>query len=310
MKIVFLDAATLGDTPLCSIEAFGELVCYPTSTPEQALERVKDADILIINKIKVTSEMMDAAPGLKLICEAATGINNIDVDAASRRGIPVRNVAGYSTPSVAQLTWSHILALTGRTRRFDSRVKNGTYSASGLFTDVSENWNELAGKTLGVIGMGQIGSRVAAVGEAFGMKVAYFSTSGTSHCTQYPSLPLPELLAVSDVVTVHAPLNSRTAGLIGERELAMMKSSAVLVNSGRGGIVDETALARALDAGVIAGAALDVFVTEPLPADSPLLHLAHPERVQFTPHCAWASVEARARLVEGIAKNIEDFIKS
>lgn len=305
MKIVFLDAATLGDASLSAIEAFGELVCYSTSTPAEALERVKDAEVLIVNKIKVTAELMDAAPSLKLICEAATGINNIDVEAAAQRNIPVKNVAGYSTDSVAQLTWSHILALTGRTRYFDGRVKDGTYSASGLFTDVSENWNELAGKTLGVIGMGQIGSRVAKIGEAFGMTVVYFSTSGTSHCKEYPSLPLYGLLAVADVVTVHAPYTKRTAGLIGADELREMKKTAVLVNAGRGGIVDEAALAEAIDGGVIAGAALDVFEAEPLPSDSPLLHLAHPERVQYTPHCAWASVEARGRLVAGIAANIE-----
>mgnify|MGYP003290225404 FL=1 len=305
MKIVFLDAATLGDTSLTPIAALGELVTYPVCSPEEALERVVEAEVLIINKIKVTRELIAAAPKLRLICEAATGINNIDVPAAAERGIPVKNVAGYSTDSVAQLTWAHILSLMGQTPYFDGRVKDGTYSASGIFTDLTLNWNELAGKTLGVIGMGAIGSKVAKIGEAFGMKVVYYSTSGTSHCSEYVSLPLDEFLAASDVVTIHAPLSDRTKGLIGANELRMMKKSAVLVNAGRGGIVSESALAEAVDGGVIAGAALDVFDREPLPADSPLLSVRHPERFRFTPHTAWASVEARQRLVTAIAENIK-----
>lgn len=295
----------MGDTSLTPIAALGELVTYPVCSPEEALERVVEAEVLIINKIKVTRELIAAAPKLRLICEAATGINNIDVPAAAERGIPVKNVAGYSTDSVAQLTWAHILSLTGQTPYFDGRVKDGTYSASGIFTDMTLNWNELAGKTLGVIGMGAIGSKVAKIGEAFGMKVVYYSTSGTSHCSEYVSLPLDEFLAASDVVTIHAPLSDRTKGLIGANELRMMKKSAVLVNAGRGGIVSESALAEAVDGGVIAGAALDVFDREPLPADSPLLSVRHPERFRFTPHTAWASVEARQRLVTAIAENIK-----
>ena len=155
--------------------------------------------------------------------------------------------------------------------------------------------------------MGTIGHRVAEVAQAFGMIVSYFSTSGTRHCTDFPALELDELLATSDVVSIHAPLNGRTRGLIGAAEHARMKPTAFLVNMGRGGIVDEAALAAAIDAGTIAGAALDVFVTEPLPADNPLLHLAHPERLRFTPHTAWASVEARGRLIAAIADHIRTF---
>lgn len=308
MKIVFLDAATMGDTSLREIASLGELKAYPTSTPEEAEARVIEANVLIINKIKVTGALMDKAPGLKLICEAATGVNNIDLAAAERRGIPVCNVAGYSNDSVAQLTWTQILSLTSGAPYFDSRVKDGTYSRSGIFTDLTRNWSELAGKTLGVIGLGAIGSRVARIGEAFGMKVVYFSTSGTSHSKEYPSLPLDELLAVSDIVTIHAPLNERTNGLLGEKELSMMKPTAILINAGRGGIVSESALAAAVDSGVIAGAALDVFACEPLPGDSPLLAVAHPERFRFTPHTAWASVEARERLAAAIAANIRNYI--
>lgn len=304
MKMVFLDAATMGDVSFAPLERLGSLVCYESSTPQEALERVSDCDVLIVNKVRVTPELIDAAHDLKLICETATGVNNIDIEYAAKKGIPVRNVAGYSTPTVAQATFMHILSLVGSAPYFDDAVKSGRYSASGMFTDVSVNWWELAGKTIGIIGMGNIGRKVARIAEAFGMNVCYFSTSGTSHCKDYPSLPLEQLLAQSDIVSVHAPLNERTDALIGEKELAMMKSSAYVVNMGRGGIVVEEALVKAVDEGVIAGAALDVFSVEPLPEDSCYLKARHPERFRFAPHVAWASEEARARLLGMVAENI------
>ncbi len=304
MKIVFLDAATMGDVSFAPIQQLGELVCYDRSTPEEALARVGDCEVLIINKVRVTPELIDAAPKLRLICEAATGVNNIDLAYAASKDIPVRNAVGYSTDSVVQATFMHILSLVGNAPYFDGVVKSGDYSRSGLFTDVSVNWSELAGKTIGIIGLGNIGSRVAKVAEAFGMRVCYYSTSGTSHCKDYPSLPLDELMATADVISIHAPLNERTDGLIGERELRLMKKSAFIVNMGRGGIVNEEALAKAIDGEIIAGAALDVFVTEPLPQDNPLLHTRHPERLRLAPHVAWASTQARERLVGMIADNI------
>ena len=304
MKIVFLDAATLGDTSLKPIEDLGELITYPVSSPEEAIERVGDCDVLIVNKVKVTEALLEGALKLRLVCEAATGVNNIDLDACKARGIAVKNVAGYSTESVVQETWMHILSLSGNGPHFDERVKSGEYSQSGLFTDLSKPFIELAGKTIGIIGMGTIGSRVAEVAKCFGMKVIYYSTSGTSHCKKYPSVSLEELMQSSDVISIHAPLNDRTNGLVGSDELAMMKPTAFIVNMGRGGIIDENALANAIDREAIGGAALDVFVSEPLPEDSPLLNTSHPEKLRFTPHTAWASVEARRRLVEAIAKNI------
>lgn len=304
MKMVFLDAATMGDVSFAPLERLGSLLCYDSSTPEEALERVSDCDVLIVNKVRVTPELIDAAHDLKLICETATGVNNIDIEYAARKGIPVRNVAGYSTPTVARATFMHILSLVGSAPYFDDAVKSGRYSASGMFTDVSVNWWELAGKTIGIIGMGNIGRKVAQIAEAFGMKVCYFSTSGTSHCKDYPSLPLEQLLAQADIVSVHAPLNERTDALIGEKELAMMKPSAYIVNMGRGGIVVEEALVKAVDEGVIAGAALDVYSVEPLPEDSCYLKARHPERFRFAPHVAWASEEARARLLGMVAENI------
>ncbi len=308
MKIVFLDASTVGDTPLDEIATLGELTCYPTSTKDEALSRVGDCEVLIINKIIVDAELIAAAPKLKLICEAATGVNNIDLEAAAARGIPVKNVAGYSTDSVVQETFMHILSLAGNAPYFDASVKSGEYSRGPIFTDVSRPFFELTGKTMGIIGLGTIGTKVAKVAEAFGMNVIYYSTSGTSHNSDYPSVPLDELMWSSDVISVHAPYNSRTAGLVGVKELALMKPTAFIVNMGRGGIIDEAALAQAVDEGRIGGAALDVYVREPLPADNPLLHTRHPEKLRFTPHTAWASVEARKRLISAIAANIRENI--
>ncbi len=304
MKIVFLDAATMGDVSFEPFEKLGEFVSYPTSTPEQARERVKDADVVMINKVLVNKDLIDAAPALKLVCVAATGVNNIDVEYAASKGIPVRNVAGYSTDSVAQSTFMHILSLAGGAPYFDESVKSGSYSRSGMFTDPNWNWTELAGKTIGIIGMGNIGRKVAAIAQAFGMEVCYYSTSGTAHCKDYPCLPLDELLKVSDIVSVHAPLNERTLNLLGAREFAMMKPTAYVVNAGRGAIIVEKDLADAVDNGVIAGAGIDVFVQEPIPEDHPYLKMKHPERMRLAPHVAWASVEARKRLVAMMADNV------
>ena len=304
MKIAFLDAATMGNVSFEPFEQLGEFVKYESSTPQEALERVKDLDVLLINKVLVNKELIDAAPNLKLICIAATGVNNIDVDYAASKGIPVRNAVGYSTDSVVQSTFMHILSLVGGGQYFDDSVKSGSYSRSGMFTDPNWNWWELAGKTIGIIGLGNIGKKVAHIAEAFGMNVCYFSTSGTGHCKDYPCLPLEELLAKSDIVSIHAPLNERTLNLIGAEQLAMMKPTAYLVNMGRGAIVVEEDLAEAVDNGVIAGAGIDVFVTEPIPEDHPYLHMKHPERMRFAPHVAWASMEARQRLVGIMADNI------
>ncbi len=304
MKIVFLDAATLGDVSFEPISSLGELVCWWSSTPDEAVSRVADAEVIIVNKVLANKRLIDAAPLLKLICVAATGVNNVDLDYAASRGIAVRNAVGYSTESVVQTTFMLMLGLVGKVGYFDNFVKSGTYSQGEIFTDVSNTFTELVGKNIGIIGMGNIGSRVAAVSSAFGMKVSYFSTSGTSHCKDYPSLPLDELLRSSDIVTIHAPYNERTAGLIGAEQLRLMKPSAILLNMGRGGIVDETALAEAIDAEVIAGAGMDVYVREPLPADNPLLHVRRREALLLTPHIAWASLEARTRLVAQLASNV------
>lgn len=305
MKIVFLDAISMGDVSLEEIAALGEFTSYPSSTAQQARERVKEADVALLNKVVVDQAFLDAAPRLKLVCEAGTGINNIDVELCKKRGVVVRNVAGYSTDSVAQTAWMHILNLAGRAFHYQDFVRSGEYSKNPVHVDYRHPFVELAGKTLGIVGMGAIGQKVAAIARAFGMEVVYFSTSGTGHCKDYPCVTLDELLERSDVISIHAPYNERTAGLIGYEQFRKMKPTAYLVNTGRGGIAVEADLARALDEGLIAGAALDVYVTEPLPAESPLMHLVHPERLLFSPHIAWNSKEARARLAHEMAENIK-----
>ena len=297
----------MGDVSLEEIAALGEFSCYLTSTAEEARERVKDADVACLNKVIVDQAFLDAAPRLKLVCEAGTGINNIDVKLCEARGVGVRNVAAYSTDSVAQTTWMHILNLCGRAFHFQQFVTSGAYSKNPVHVDYGHPFMEIAGKTLGIVGMGAIGQRVAAIGRVFGMQVIYYSTSGTGHCKDYPCVSLDELLERADVISIHAPYNERTAGLIGYEAFRKMKRTAYLVNTGRGGIAVESDLARALDEGLLKGAALDVYVKEPLPMESPLMHLQHPERLIFSPHIAWYSTEARARLVHEMAENIRNF---
>ena len=304
MKIVFLDAATMGTTPLTAIDRLGEFERYDNSTAEEARERVRDADVAIVNKVIVDQAFLDAAPRLKLVCEAGTGMDNIDAELCRRRGVAVRNVPSYSTDAVTQHTWMLILALAGRIFHYDSYVKDGRYTRARLHTDSDHPYTGLTGKTIGIVGMGAIGSKVARIARAFGMRVIYYSTSGTSHCTEYPSVSLETLLREADVVSIHAPFNERTAGLIDYDGLCLMKPTAFLVNTGRGGIAVEADLARAIDEGKIAGIGIDVFVEEPLPSDSPLLNTKHPGRVILTPHVAWASEETRQRLADEIAGNI------
>lgn len=305
MKIVFLDAETLGnDVSLKPIISLGEYRAYHSTAPEQTVERCQGCDVVITNKVYLGKAEIDSLPQLKLICVAATGTNNIDIAYAAEKGIPVRNVANYSTESVAQVTFGFILNLVGKCSYFDNYVKRGEYSTSGCFTNAQVPFVELAGKKMGIIGMGNIGSRVAAIAEAFGMQVAYFPTSGIAHCDKYQALPLDKLLAQSDVVSIHCPLNERTKGLVKYEQIQKMKNSGIIVNMGRGGIIDEADLARALDEDIIAGAGVDVFTQEPMPADHPFLKMAHPEKIMLTPHIGWASKEARECLIRKIAENI------
>lgn len=307
-KIVFLDAATLGKVDLGPLKKLGHFVSYPLTSASERIERIADAEIIITNKVRIDREVMDRCSSLRLICIAATGMNNIDLDYAAGKGIIVKNVAGYSTPSVTQLTFAMLLTLMNRVHQADEWIKAGHYSKSVVFSCHDFDFSELATLRFGIIGMGTIGQHVAKVATAFGAEVVYYSTSGKNNSVPYLRLSLEELLASSDIVSIHAPLNDLTRGLIGKKQLQMMKPGAYLLNLGRGGIVNETDLAEALDEGWIAGAALDVFTSEPLPADHPFLQLKHPERILLTPHIAWASHEAQQRLIDRIAENIQSYL--
>lgn len=307
MKIVFLDEYTLGGTNLDKIKALGDYTGYESTKPEEVIERARGAEILIVNKVLIGAKEMDAIPTLRLICVAATGVNNIDLVAAKERGISVRNAVGYSTHTVAEATLGSILTLQRQVCYYDRYVKSGAYSASGQWVNFDRPTHRLWGKNWGIIGMGNIGREVARLATAFGCNVAYYSTSGATRNEEWPQRPLDQLLAWADVISVHCPLNEKTAGLIGAEEIAKMKPSALIVNVARGGIVVEKAVAEALDAGQIAGAAFDVYPSEPMPADSPLLHTADPDKLLLSPHNAWSAVESIEALVECIATNLKNY---
>jgi len=307
MKIVFLDACSVGNSDTSAIAALGEYICYNDTTPEQTVERCIDADVIISNKVKLLRPELDALPQLKLICIAATGINNVDLNAAAEKGIPVKNVADYSTDSVAQLTFMLALNLIHQTGYQDNYVKSGQYSHSGLFTNYERPFFELKGKQWGIIGMGHIGRRVAAIATTFGAHVSYFSTSGKNLKAGYPLKKLDDLLSESDLVSIHAPLNEQTRFLINYEKLCLMKPTAFIINVGRGKIIKETDLVRVLRENKLAGAGLDVYEKEPLPAGNQLLSADISDKLILTPHIAWASVEARQRLVNTIAQHIRDF---
>ncbi len=305
-NIVFLDAYSLGKADLSAIRALGNYTEYEYTRRDQIIERCREAEVAITNKVVFDRATLEQLPRLRLICVAATGMNHIDLEAAAERGIAVKNAVGYSTHSVTETTIGAAIALMRQVIYYDRYVKQ-EYGGSERQYHFGRTTHQLFGYRWGIIGLGNIGHSVAKVAEALGCEVAYTSTSGVAREEPYPCLPLDELLAWADVVSIHAPLNDRTRGLIGARELARMKPSALLINVARGGIVDEAALAAALDEGRLAGAALDVFAHEPLEADSPLLRLRNADRLLLSPHNAWSPVEAVAVLVECIARNIRKF---
>lgn len=308
-NIVFLDASTLGKVDAFDkIKSLGNYTEYQTTLPEQRLKRIQGNEIVITNKVVLDKEIMQACPELKLICIAATGTNNIDLDFAAKRGIIVKNVAGYSTSSVAQTTFALLLHLLNKTSYFDNYVKSGKYSKSPIFTHIGRNYWELKGKTYGIIGLGNIGKEVAKIAGAFGAKVIYYSTSGKNTSSGYTNVSLEELLKLSDVISIHCPLNDYTKGLISEKQLGLMKKSAILINVGRGGIVNEPDLANALNNKQLAGAGIDVMENEPIEANNPLLTILEPERLAITPHIAWVSNEAREELALGIYNNICEWL--
>ncbi len=307
MKIVFLDADTIGsDISLSPIANLGEFTTYPFTKPDEVFDRIKDADVIITNKVIIGKEQVDAAPKLKLICVAATGTNNVDIPYANSKGIPVKNAIGYSTESVVQITFAMVLTMVCKMSYFDNAVKSGNYSKGPSFTDVSKCFFELKGKKYGVIGLGNIGNKVARIAQAFGMEVVYYSTSGTAHSNEFKNVSLEELMQTCDVISVHAPLNERTNNLITYNYLKLMKPTAYIFNLGRGGIINEADIVEALNENLLAGAGIDVFCKEPLPLDSPYLKVNNPDKILLTPHIGWASKEARACLIDKIAENIKN----
>lgn len=306
-NIVILDGKTLGNLDFTKLEEFGEVTYYDTTKPEEVVERIKEANIILTNKVVLNENNLREAKNLELICETATGFNNIDIIYAKENKIAVTNVAGYSTNTVAQHTFATVLSLYDKISYYDNYIKSGKYAKSGLFTDLTKPFYELEGKTWGIIGFGAIGKRIAKIAEAFGVNIAYYSTSGKNSNSNYKRVTFEELLEISDIISIHAPLNKDTQGLINYNALSKMKKSALLVNMGRGPIVVEEDLAKAIDEELIAGAALDVFEVEPIKEDNPLVSLKNKDNLILTPHIAWASVEARNRLFEEIIKNIKAF---
>jgi glycerate dehydrogenase len=310
MKLVFLDAKSIGDDmDMSPFDAFGEVVKYDYSTPAEASERTKDADILIVNKVPVNAQTIGQASHLKLVCVAATGTNNLDKPYLDEHGIAWRNVAGYSTDTVAQHTFALLFYLWEHLPYYDQYVKSEQYVGDKLFSHFTNVFHDLSGMTWGIIGLGAIGKRVADLAKLFGCRVIYFSTSGKHDEPGYERVDFDTLLAQSDIVSVHAPLNDATENLMNAKAFAKMKSSAIFLNLGRGPIVVEEDLAQALEKGTIAGAGLDVLCVEPMAENNPLRRVKDSGKLIITPHIAWASVEARIRLTNIIAGQIREFLQ-
>lgn len=310
MNIVFLDRKSLGkDLDLERFEDFGSVTMYDFSTVEETRERVKDADIIITNKVPMNENSLKDADHLKLICVTATGINNLDLDYLDAHNIAWRNVAGYSTETVAQHTFALMFYLLEHLHYYDAYVKEERYVNDKIFTHFDLPFHELSGKTWGIIGLGAIGKRVADLASAFGAKVVYYSTSGKNHDLDYEEVDLDTLLATSDIVSVHAPLTENTTNLMDAAAFRKMKKSALFINVGRGAIVNEADLADALEQEEIAGAGLDVLCEEPMVEANPLRRIKDSNRLIITPHIAWASIEARTRLMDIIYHQVEEFLQ-
>lgn len=306
MKIVVLDlcTVTVGDLDFSGLEKLGEVTYYDILPEEKLAGAIGDAEIVLVNKARLTREILSACPKLRYVGLFATGYDNVDVEAAAELGIVVCNVPGYSTDSVTQQTFAFILAHATSLVEYDRSTRNGDWVKSGAFSYFPFSLSELAGKTLGVFGFGSIGSRVASVGSAFGMEVLVNSRTEKPDCP-YPFVSAEELFRRSDYLTFHCPLTDRTRNLVNRETLALMKPTAFLVNTSRGGVVVEEDLADALNRGVIAGAGIDVLCTEPMTADSPLRGA---KNCMITPHVAWATIEARERLVSAVGDNIRAFL--
>ena len=310
MKLLFPDIKTIGeDLDLSCFEQFGEVVKYPFSTPEELRERSKDADVIIFNKVRIDEASVGEATHLKLVCVTGTGTNNIDKNYLAARNIAWRNVAGYSTESVAQHTFAMLFFLLGKLSFYDSYVKEDHYTNDTSFAHFSQQFHELNGKTWGIIGLGNIGRRVADLAKVFGANVIYTSPSGQPPQEGYTQTDMDTLLCTSDIISVHAPLNEYTENLIDKAAFDKMKDTCVFLNLGRGAIVVEEDLADALKNGSIAAAGLDVLPVEPMSEASPFREIKDSKRLLITPHIAWASVESRTRLMQIICGQVKEFFE-
>ena len=309
MKIVILERNSVGtDIDVSCYKKFGDVDIYPVSVLENAAERIGDADIIINNKVPMNEQTLNNAPNVKLICEFATGYDNVDLAYCKQRNIKVANVVDYCTDMVAQHTFALALYLSEHLRHYDDYVKSGVYAAQPRFSNFDIPFLELAGKTWGIIGMGNIGKRVAGIAKAFGCKVIFHSVTGTSTCTDYEQVSFDTLLAQSDFLSLHCPLSDLTRDLIDKEALQKMKKTAILINVARGPVINQEALYEALMTEEIAAAGLDVLTKEPIAADNPLAKITDSKKLIITPHLAWASVEARQRVVDETYKNIEAFL--
>ena len=309
MNIVVLDRMALGDDIDMSIfEKLGKLTIYERTATEEVVDRLKDADALLTNKVVIGKAEMDRLPKLRYIGINATGTNNIDLAYAAKKNIAVTNVKSYSTDSVVQHTFALLFYVYEKLRHYDDFVKQGKYSDYGCFTYFGERFAQLSGKTWGIIGLGEIGRKVADIAKAFGCHVVYYSTSGKNSNPNYERAEFDELLRSSDIISIHAPLNDRTQNLMNRAAFEKMKPEAVLINVGRGPIVNESDLLWALNENKIAAAGLDVLSVEPMRKDNPLYGYKDSNRLIITPHIAWATNEARKRLVDEAYLNLEAFI--
>ena len=307
MNIVILDRKTLGlDIDMAIFETFGNVKNYDCTKPNETIERLKEADIVITNKVVISKEVMENT-NLKLICVTATGMNNIDLESAKQKNIEVKNVAGYSSASVVQLAFSMIFKIMQKLDYYKKYVDEGNWQKSDIFTHIDKPFFELDGKKVGIIGLGDIGKNFAKKALAFDCEVMYFSTSGKNSNSEYKQVSLDELLNNSDVITIHCPLNENTKDLLNYENMKNIKDGAILLNLSRGGIINEADLAKIIDEKEIY-CGIDVASVEPILEDNPLLNVKNKDRLILTPHIAWASVEARNRLMKMVAKNIEEFI--
>jgi len=308
MKLVFLDRKTLGkDINLDQFYKLADVKIYQTTTAEQTLTRVKDADIVITNKVVIDKQIMEQS-NIKLICITATGTDNVDIKYAKEKGIVVKNVAGYSTSSVAQVTIAHVLHFVQKLNSYIKYIEDENWERSDIFTYIDVPFHELKNKKWGIIGLGTIGTKVAQIAESFDCEVNYYSTSGKNNNTKYNRLTLEELMSTSDIITIHSPLTNTTYNMINKTYLNMMKEDAILVNVGRGGIINESDLAKKIDSDKSLYCGLDVLEHEPMKRDNPLNKIRNKDRIIITPHIAWGSVESRNRLIKMVFDNVKEYI--